>query len=74
MKLRVEPTDLRELPAGTDGAGGVPVDEGDRDAFPGQDVPKPKVTVADHRPNPGQRRSGCTDDLPGYVIVRAGDV
>jgi hypothetical protein len=49
MKLSVQPGNFRQLPQGIDWPGEFPVDERDRDAVLGDDVPWAQITVADHR-------------------------
>jgi hypothetical protein len=49
MKLSVQPRGFRQLPQGINWPGEFPVDERDRDAALGDDVPRTQITVTDHR-------------------------
>ncbi len=49
MKLSVQPRGFRQLPEGINRPGEFPVDERDRDAALGDDVPRTRITVTEHR-------------------------
>jgi hypothetical protein len=54
VKLGVQPRGFRQLPEGIDRPGEFPVDERDRDAALGDDVPRTRITVTDDRMTAGQ--------------------
>src|ERR1700727_1137502 len=54
MQLRVQRGGVRQLPQGIDWPGEFPVDERDRDAVLGDDVPWTQITVTGHRVIAGQ--------------------
>lgn len=49
MKLSVQPGSFRQLPEGINRTGEFPVDERDRDAALGDDVPRTRITVTEYR-------------------------
>jgi len=54
MKLSVQPRGLRQLPEGIDRPGEFPVDQRDRNAVLGDDVPRTQIAMTDHRMGAGQ--------------------
>jgi hypothetical protein len=60
MKLSVQARRFRQLPEGINRPGEFSVDERDRDAALGDDVPRTRITVTEHRmiagPETGERR------------------
>ena len=57
MKLRVQPRGFRQLPEGVNRPGEFPVDERDRGAVLGDNVPRTRVTVTEHRMTARQQTS-----------------
>lgn len=55
MKLSVQPRGFRQLPEGINRPGEFPVDERDRDAALGDDVPRTRITMTEHRMTAGQQ-------------------
>jgi hypothetical protein len=54
MKLSVQPRGFRQFPEAINRPGEFPVDERDRDAALGDDVPRTRITVTEHRMITGQ--------------------
>ena len=57
IKLSVQPRGFRQFPEGINRPGEFPVDERDRDAALGHDVPRTRITVTEHRMIAGQQTS-----------------